>query len=503
MRTQKTIRNMLSDIIPFFIMGILGFVKIPIFIDYLGQGYYGFTQIFNQIFNYLNLAEAGFGTSIVFALYSPIADRNRDKINKLLSGAKIIFRRIGIIILTAGLILSFFVDYLIKKNPMSPLYTQIAFVLFLLTGIGNYFAYAPRFLLQADQNKYMTNLVTNIMRIVQILVEIVLLILGIDLIGIFIWYFINMILTNIIINYFAYKSYPWMDLKQEPDMSTVDNTKHVFMQKIATIIASNTDNIVLSAFVGVDVVAIYASYNYIAQFIISITNKIINSTQESFGNFFASKEKKEGLSTFWEMNSFLFYMASIVFTVTYLSINNLIRLWVGSKMLVSQFTVLLFCMVFFYRIVRGTGSVIINGIGAFKETKWQSLFEAIINLSLSLLLVGKFSIDGVLFATIASYTLTGFWFIPNYIFKNVFYRSSKSYFINYGMNVLIMVIVLYLGNVFCSYVGFYEDTTSIMRWFIETTIFTLLVSIVYFVIYYCCYRHFRLLVKRLLTIVKR
>jgi O-antigen/teichoic acid export membrane protein len=336
---------MLSDIIPFFIMGILGFVKIPIFIDYLGQGYYGFTQIYNQIFNYLNLAEAGFGTSIVFALYSPIADRNRDKINRLLSGAKIIFRRIGIIILTTGFILSFFIDYLIKNNPMSPLYTQVAFILFLLTGIGNYFAYAPRFLLQADQNKYMTNLVTNIMRIVQIVVEIVLLILGIDLIGIFIWYFINMILTNIIINYFAYKSYPWMDLKQESDMSTVDNTKHVFMQKIATIIASNTDNIVLSAFVGVDVVAIYASYNYIAQFIISITNKIINSTQESFGNFFASKEKKEGLSTFWEMNSFLFYMASIVFTVTYLSINNLIRLWVGSKMLVSQFTVLLFCMV--------------------------------------------------------------------------------------------------------------------------------------------------------------
>ena len=135
-------------------------------------------------------------------------------------------------------------------------------------------------------------------------------------------------------------------------------------------------------------------------------------------------------------------------------------------------------------------------------SKWQSLFEAIINLSLSLLLVGKFSIDGVLFATIASYVLTGFWFIPNYIFKNVFHKSAKSYFINYGINVLIMVIVLYLGDVFCSYVGFYEDTISTMRWFIETTIFTLLVSIVYFVIYYCCYKHFRLLVKRLVTILK-
>lgn len=503
MRTQKTIRNMLSDIIPFFIMGILGFVKIPIFIDYLGKEYYGFTQLFNQIFNYLNLAEAGFGTSIVFALYSPIADKNRHKINELLSGARIIFRRIGIIILILGFVLSFFVHYLVKNNPMSPLYTQMAFFLFLLTGIGNYFAYAPRFLLQADQNKYMTNLITNIMRIVQILVEIVLLILGVDLIGIFIWYFFNMILTNRIINYFAYKSYPWMDLKSRPDLSTVANTKHVFMQKMATIIASNTDNIVLSAFVGVNVVAIYASYNYIAQFIISITNKIINSTQESFGNFFASKEREEGLSTFWEMNSFLFYMASIIFTVTYLSINDFISLWVGSEMLVSQFTVLLFCMVFFYRIVRGTGSVIINGIGAFKETKWQSLFEAIINLSLSLLLVSKFSIDGVLFATIVSYALTGFWFIPKYIFNKVFHKSSKSYFINYGVNVLIMVFVLYLGNLFCAYVGFYQNTTSSMRWFIETGIFTLLVSAVYFAIYYCCYGHFRLLVKRLLTIVKR
>ena len=83
-----------------------------------------------------------------------------------------------------------------------------------------------------------------------------------------------------------------------------------------------------------------------------------------------------------------------------------------------------FCIVFFYRIVRGTSMVIVNGIGAFKGTKWQSLFEGLLNLILSIILVQKYSINGVLISTIIAYLLTGFWFVPNYIFQKVFHTDK-------------------------------------------------------------------------------
>ncbi|MFZ7133050.1 MAG: lipopolysaccharide biosynthesis protein [Eubacteriales bacterium] len=503
MRTEKTILNMLSDTIPFFLMGLLGFIKIRVFIYYLGDDFYGFSQLFLQVFSYLNLAEAGFGTAIVYALYKPIVNKDRDRINRLLSGARIIFRRIGIVILIIGAVLSFFMDYMIKGNPASYLYTQIVFIIYLITSTGNYFVFAPRFLLQADQNKYLINWVTNTVRMIQMLTEIVLLMLGFDLMVIFISYFIFMIITNTIINKLAYKKYPWINVHGKPDFSTYANTQHVMMHKIGSIIALNTDNIMLSAFVGIDMVAVYASYNYIIQFIISITGKIINSTQESFGNFFAMKDKKEGISAYWEMNALLFYMGSIIFTVTYLSINNFILLWLGSDYLVSNTTVLLFCVIFFYRIVRGTSVVIVNGVGAFKETKWQALFEGLINLGLSLALVSQFEINGILFATIISYLATGFWAVPNYIFKNVFHQPVRKYYINYMMNVLIMIVILFIFKRIVPVAGVYQNDVSLLQWFIESTVVTMTVGAIYFCIYYAVFKHFRLLVQRFVFMAKK
>ncbi|MPW27188.1 hypothetical protein GC105_15560 [Alkalibaculum sp. M08DMB] len=504
MRTKKTVINMFSDIIPFFVMGLLGFIKIRVFIDYLGYEFYGFTQLFTQIFSYLNIAEAGFGVAIVYALYIPLVEKNREKINRLLSGAKIIFRRIGILIIVVGLILSFFVDLIIKNNPLTPFYTQVAFIIFLITSTGNYFIFAPRFLLQADQNKYIINLVTNLMRILQILIEIILLMLGFDLIIIFISYFVIMIITNIIINRLAYKKYEWINTNTKADMSTFANTKHVLMHNVGSIIALNTDNIIISAFIGVDVVAIYAYYNYIAQFIISITTRIINSTQESFGNLFASsKEKEQSMDTFWEMNSLLFYMASVIFTVTYISMNDFISLWVGEKFLVSQFTVLLFCIIFFYRIVRGTCNVIVNGIGAFKDTKWQSLFEGLLNLTLSIILVQRYHINGVLFATIISYLVTGFWFVPNYVFNKVFNKSSILYYRNYFVNVVLLIVVLLVAKEFSDFIGLYKNNVNLVYWFVDSVIFTPIISIIFFVIYYTVYKPFRLLVNRIIYLIKK
>ncbi|MFZ7119658.1 MAG: lipopolysaccharide biosynthesis protein [Eubacteriaceae bacterium] len=503
MRTEKTIFNMFSDIIPFFIMGLLGFIKIRVFINYLGKDFYGFTQLFHQIFGYLNLAEAGFGTAIIYSLYKPISQNDREKINRLLSGAKVIFRRIGIYILIVGFVLSFFVDIIVKNNPVSQLYTQIAFIIFLINSTGNYFIFAPRFLLQADQNKYRINLVTNIARFLQILTEIILLILGFDLLVIFTSYLFFMIISNIIINKITYKKYPWINTNYNPDLSTFQNTKHVMMHKIGSIVSLNTDNIILSSFVGIEIVGIYASYNYIIQFIITITTKIINSTQESFGNFFALKDKKESLDTFWEMNSLLFYIGSIIFTVTYISINDFIRLWVGKDMLVSSLTVLLFCIIFFYRIVRGSTIVIINGVGAFKETKWQALIEGIINLVLSIILVSNYGINGVLIATIISYLLTGFWFVPNYIFKNIFNEKLILFYMNYLINIVILLIILLLSQGISIGLGFYLNNENLIQWFVDSTIFTCIVSVIYFFVYYTIYKHYRMFLQRVIKLIRK
>ena len=53
--------------------------------------------------------------------------------------------------------------------------------------------------------------------------------------------------------------------------------------------------------------------------------------------------------------------------------------------------------------LRQPGLTIICAAGHYKQTQWRAVLEAIINLSVSLLLIGRFGICGVLLGTCASY----------------------------------------------------------------------------------------------------
>ena len=73
-------------------------------------------QIFAQITAYLSLAEGGMGTALVFALYNPLAIKNIEKINSLLSAAKKVYRNIGIGIFLFSILVSLNLDKFINST---------------------------------------------------------------------------------------------------------------------------------------------------------------------------------------------------------------------------------------------------------------------------------------------------------------------------------------------------------------------------------------------------
>src|SRR5699024_3466563 len=91
--------NTICDIIPYILIGIVGIIKVNVLIQYIGDVGNGYYQVINQIIAYVFLAQAGFGDAVIYKLYKPFVDRNKDDINAIYSGARKIFRIIGFIIL--------------------------------------------------------------------------------------------------------------------------------------------------------------------------------------------------------------------------------------------------------------------------------------------------------------------------------------------------------------------------------------------------------------------
>ena len=110
-RLQKSFLNARVNLIFYFITLALSFVSRKVFLDTLGADFVGLTVTLTNLLGFLNIVELGVGLAIGYVLYQPLFDSNQDKISEIISVLGFLYRRIGLIILLCGLILSAFLPF--------------------------------------------------------------------------------------------------------------------------------------------------------------------------------------------------------------------------------------------------------------------------------------------------------------------------------------------------------------------------------------------------------
>ena len=113
MRTSYFLKNFTSRIVIYLATSVLSFAVRTVFIYCLGEEYLGISGLFASVLTVLNLAELGVGTSIVFAMYRPVADDDTEKIKTLMDFYRRAYRMVGAVMFAsatgfAGAILSIF-----------------------------------------------------------------------------------------------------------------------------------------------------------------------------------------------------------------------------------------------------------------------------------------------------------------------------------------------------------------------------------------------------------
>ena len=99
-KTTSFMKNVAMLMLAQVVIKILGFVYRLVIINIegfgdVGNGYY---QTINQIISYVFLAQAGFSDAVIYSLYKPFAEKNKDDINAIYGGSRKIFKIIGYII---------------------------------------------------------------------------------------------------------------------------------------------------------------------------------------------------------------------------------------------------------------------------------------------------------------------------------------------------------------------------------------------------------------------
>lgn len=489
-RTENTLKNIISTIIPFVIIGLLGIFRTRVFLLNLSDGIVSINQLFYQLFSYISIVEAGFGIFIVYKYYDALVKNQKKKINSLYSTSIIYFRRIAYVTIAISFALSFFAHNFTKAD-LSNLYIQIVFLVFILKNSIDYFMISPRLVIQADQKMYKINYVVNGIKVLEYTVEIFLAMMGIDYLFILIPGIIIRIILNIIINKRVQKEYPWLKNNNIYDSSHIKGMKDLITQKLAGIFKTNTDIILISTFINPISVVMYSSYLFIIKFVQDIIYNLSIAISSSYANVLKSKSEKERYSLYCEL-SILFYSIATTMTVfLYKVTNQFIVLWIGEKYLFDNLSYIFLLVCLFFEISKRMIYLTINSEGIFKETKNIIVLESIINLVVSVLLVFKYGIKGVLFGTVISTLLTTLSHLPRKYYKILFGKSIKEYYyMLMSSSVITFILVITFSRINISFGG------GLFNWLLSSIIYFILIVSIVVAIYYFSFNSFRRLISR-------
>ena len=497
MRKEKSIKNFITSIIPYVILLLLGFLRVSVFIKFLGDKKCAQNSLFYQIFIYLSLAEAGAGAYILQLYYKCFANDDKKEIVNIYNSAKDLLKKIAFIILGIGILVSFFLK-IFTNNSLSLYYMQFVFLLFLFKNAIDYLMMAPKSVIEADQKAYKANIRFYSMKIFEYIVDIVLIYLGFDYIVILLVEILTRFLTYFVTNQKVFKEYPW--LKDKPTKKVdLKGVYNLFWHRISEAIHFNTDIIITSSFLSPLLVTIYSSYNYITKYLTDIIDMVVTSISPSFGNSLYKDEKSNMMKLFEEMNISFLFMASFISIMIYVLGNSFVsKVWLGEKYLIGNIAFIFLVINFYIVIARKSVYIFRNSKGLFKETKVIVLIEAIINLVLSLILVLKYGLVGILIATTVSMITTTLWYMPYYIYKKVLNVSCKNYFIKF----ILVTILTFIVSYGMSKLKFIE-VINLLSWILSAVVYGIITFIILFTIFYIFSKDFKDVVYKFKMLVFR
>lgn len=432
---------------------LCGFIIPQLLLRAFGSEAYGATASIAQFLAYISLLEGGVGGVARAALYKPLAEKDLHAISAVVAEVKKFFRVVAYIFLVYVLVLACSFHALSDIQCMDWLSTFVLVIVISISTFGQYFiGISYSVLLQAAQKSYITNLVSIGTTVVNTLLVIVLVHLDSGLILVKLVSSCVFFLRPVILWYYTRKHYA-LEKKPEQGGNYLTQKWNGLGQHIAYFLHSNTDIAILTFFGNLNLVAVYAVYNMVISSIQNLTISFVSGMEAFFGDMLAKKEYDLLHRRFGYYETLISTVSVVLFSVTAVLIVPFVRLYTAgitdADYIQPLFGLLLSLAALLYCVRLPYHSMTIAA-GHFKQTQAAAYGEALLNVVLSILLVGRLGLVGVAVGTI---TATAFRFVYYvvYLSRHIFYREIKLFLKRCIVNTVECVCILVLGTAVVSH----------------------------------------------------
>ena len=426
-RTKNTARNIVFDGLFEMINVVFPFVIRSVMLHYLTAEYLGLNGLFKSLLSFLNLAELGVGSAMVFSMYKPIAEDDTPTICTLLRLYRTLYRIIGLAIAAVGLLIMPFLRNLIKGDVPAGMNLNILYLMNLGNTVLTYWLFAYKnSLLQAHQRRDVASKIGLAVRLAEYVLKVLALIF---LRNYYIYLSIQLlcqVAVNLLTGWRASRMYPQYvpkgKLSKERTMDIVQRVRDLFTSKLSATVFDSADTLVISSFMGLAMLAVYQNYYFIITALRMILIVILNACMAGVGNKLVMESGETNYKDLEKISLLFSWILGVASAMLLCLYQPFMQLWMGQENMLSLGYVLCFVVYFYSMGANKLINMFKDAAGIWRMDRWRPMTAAFVNLGLNLATVKWLGLYGVLLSSVFAMVVIQIPWLFHNLFRETFPR---------------------------------------------------------------------------------
>lgn len=455
-RSKNAARNIVFGVILKTYKLAIPFVMRTLMIYTLGMQYLGLNSLFTSVLSVLNLAELGIGSAMVFSMYKPISEDDSGTICALMRLYKIYYRVIGLVILVIGCAITPLIPKLISGTVPKDMNVYVLYLMNLAATVLTYWLFAYKnSLLTAHQRSDINSKIQLATVTAQYAIQAIVLLATKN----YYLYIIVMLATNaatnIITAVIVDRLYPQYKAKGKLSKEKVAiinrRVRDLFTSKVGAVIVDSVDTIVISAFLGLTVLAIYQNYFYILTSISGFVSIIFSSCTAGIGNSIITESEEKNYNDLKKFTLIISWLSGFCVCCLATLYQPFMELWTGKDNMLSYGYVIAFCVYFFVKEINALLNTYKDSAGIWHQDRFRPLATAGANLIMNLIMVQFWGLYGIILSTILSTLIVGMPWIFHNLFTTIFHKGLKKYLLKLAYYVIVVCLICTLCIICCRF----------------------------------------------------
>lgn len=456
---KKLKKNTISSFIFQITTIICGMILPRLLIQQYGSEVNGLTNSISQFLGIISFLDLGVSRTVQSALYKPLVERNKQKINEIITSAASFFRRLAQILLFYVFIL-LFVYPLLVDGSFGILYTVMLLIAMSISSFAQYyFGVVDQILLIADQRGYIQYTVQTVSLVLNTVFCIILISCGASIQMVKLTTSLIYLIRPLILRIYVNRHYN-IDRRTHYDVEPIDQKWDGLAQHIAMVVYESTDTIILTVGSTLENTSIYSVYNLVIHGLKLLVVSMTNGIQSFMGELWARQDREKVTEYFGWMEWSVHTGTVFVFGCAGSLILPFVKVYTNGITDVNYIQPLFALLV----VLAGAGycirlpyNIMILAAGYYRQTRRCYTMTAMINIVVSLLTVYFLGLVGVAIGTLAAIIYQVIWMV---IYNS---KSMMCMPVNHFVRHVFVDIVSAVLGALCAGV-FTMETVSYISW---------------------------------------